>query len=125
VRPFSARLFPDTVQVVPPVDGQDADGGPTRGDGTPVTFSASVQEVTSTGISSHRVEPFQGTVAGETHYEVLFPQDPGIAGEDVKLLWTANKQGPINPPIVLASQGAARPPRGLGVRWTVSAIWRS
>lgn len=122
---FDPEMFPDTVIVYAPIPGVDIDGGPTMTRGTPTTLAAAVQRVTSTSAESKRQELYQGTIAGEACYNVLFPDDPGILHADVPMDWVANSGGAFATPIALSPQGAAEPPGGLMARWTVSAVRRS
>lgn len=125
VRPFSARMFPDTVTAYPATWGTDDDAGTGRADGIGPALACSVQWPTDTRLARRDVDKDFGAVVSTTDYTVLFPSDPGIPTADCKLVWTAHSGVALAAPVVMTSKGPARPPSGLRARWTVDCESRT
>ncbi|MDB5352370.1 MAG: hypothetical protein JWN86_3617 [Planctomycetota bacterium] len=119
----STRFLLDRVVIHAPASGRTADVNPDTTPGSAGSAVAcSVQETTGSSQGTSRQEsesPF-----GLTRYELLFSADPGVTKADQRIDWTVNSAGTFAAPIVLVAEGAARPARGLGNRWTVSASRR-
>jgi hypothetical protein len=117
VRPISARLLVDAVEVLPPDYGQDADAGEAQADGPPVVFQVAVQAWDAT-ITGARREPVDDTPAGRTHYRILSAAGIGVATADVRIRWTHRNGVALASPVLMTTTGAERPPVGIAGRWT-------
>lgn len=119
--PFPADIYPDLITVYALGSGSDPEGTPnlnTLGSAIITNLAASVQKTESAGQGVH-YQPTENPF-GATAYEVATASDPGVAKAEQRVYWTSNRNGVMATPIVLIATGAARPPNGIGVRWSVS-----
>ena len=122
MRAPSTRLLRDVVIVSAPGTERDGNGGTLvnrPGDPGPA-LACSVQEVTTGKGTTYDPGP---APFGRVDHELAFASDPGIARSGQQITWTEHKGRALDPPRVLRSAGPARPPRGLGERWTASATF--
>jgi hypothetical protein len=64
-----------------------------------------------------------GTDEGRIPYEVEFAARPTVVDRaGIKILWTTHEGVPIDPPILMVSNGEAQPPAEVGGNWVVYAL---
>lgn len=122
---FEPEFFPDTVVIYPIQTTQGVRGGeiPILSDG--VEMLTGIQRGVPSGLNTLADNSDTLHRAGLTHWNLIFASDPNILAAGQTIRWTKHNGIAKNPVYELTTLGAAEPPGGLVVRWTVACYSRS
>lgn len=99
LRPFSARMFPDTITVQPVAHSSSDHGGDPATPGSGTTMAARVLEIT-------RAERMNGQdqVFGVNRYEVTTQANPGVSADD-RIDWHGRELAVEAPAVDMGGEG--------------------